>query len=195
MKRVILMGLMTAGTMMAAMPAAEQADPVPQDALVAAVEAQEPTPEPAIGIYSELPPAGVSEPVLAMDTGMPVIDVSTLPELEPAIDIDLVARCIEAEAGCEDLDGKRLVADCIYNLVDHPDYPDNATDVIMRPGTFSVVSNGAIWRVTPSEESYAAARMEIENRISWEILYFRAGRYHSFGTPWGRWGNHYFSTD
>lgn len=127
-----------------------------------------------IGIYSERP---------------------ELPEMpEPAIDIDLVARCIEAEAGTEDLDGKRLVADCIYNMVDAPEYPDNVTDVIMRPGAFSVVESGRIWSVTPSEDSYTAAYMEIENRISWEILYFRAGRYHNFGTPWGKWGTHYFST-
>ena len=128
------------------------------------------TEEPAIGLYSE-------------------------PEYrQPAIDIDLVARCIEAEAGTEDLDGKRLVADCIYNMVDCEDYPDNATDVILRPGTFSVVASGRIWKVTPSEESYAAAYMEIENRISWEIMYFRTGHYHNFGTPWGKWGAHYFST-
>lgn len=146
------------------------------------------------------------EPVVASDTQMPVIDVSTLPEpeigvyaeelpaQEPAIDIDLMARCIEAEAGTEDLDGKRLVADCILNMVDAPEYPDNVTDVIMRPGTFSVVSNGMIWKVTPSEETYRAIQMELENRISYEIMYFRTGRYHSFGTPWGKWGAHYFST-
>ena len=142
------------------------------------IEVAETIEEPEIGIYSEQPPL-VLPPV----------------ETEPVIDIDLVARCIEAEAGTEDLDGKRLVADCIYNMMDAPEYPDTATEVILRKGTFSVVSNGSIWRVTPSEDSYAAAQMEVENRISWEIMYFRTGHYHSFGTPWGKWGNHYFSTD
>ena len=117
------------------------------------------------------------------------------PEPEPEIDIDLMARCIEAEAGTEDLDGKRLVVDCILNMVDHPKYPDTVTEVIMRPGTFSVVSNGSIWQVTPSEETYKAIQMELEDRISWEVLYFRADRYHSFGTPWGKLCNTYFSTD
>lgn len=149
--------------------------PIEPEPVVADVIAED-TPEPEIGIYSEQPP------------------MVELPELEPVIDIELVARCIEAEAGTENLDGKRLVADCIYNMMDAPEYPDTATEVIMRKGTFSVVSNGSIWKVTPSVESYAAAQMEIENRISWEIMYFRTGHYHSFGTPWGKWGAHYFST-
>lgn len=159
-----------------------------------AAEMQEPAeimPEPIID--DTAPGIGIVSEQNQNEIGIGIYSERPEP-LEPAIDIDLVARCIEAEAGTEDLDGKRLVADCIYNMADAPEYPDNVTDVIMLPGAFSVVESGRIWTVTPSEDSYTAAYMEIENRISWEIMYFRAGRYHNFGTPWGKWGNHYFST-
>lgn len=46
--------------------------------------------------------------------------------------LELLAMCVEAEAGNQGLIGKRYVVDVILNRVDDEDYPDNIVDVIMQ---------------------------------------------------------------
>ena len=46
-------------------------------------------------------------------------------EEEKADELELMAICVEAEAGNQSLTGKRMVADVILNRVDNPDFPDN----------------------------------------------------------------------
>ena len=108
--------------------------------------------------------------------------------------IDLLARCIEAEAGNQGLYGKQLVFDVILNRVDDPDFPDCITDVIMQPNQFSVVLDGRINEMTPTEETYEAIRLEFEHRQNTEVLFFTAEGFSKYGTPWMKIGDHYFST-
>ena len=60
-------------------------------------------------------------------------------ELEYYYDsLELLALCVEAEAGDQGLYGKKLVADVVLNRVDSPDFPDNITDVILQCGNNGV---------------------------------------------------------
>lgn len=109
--------------------------------------------------------------------------------------LELLAVCVEAEAGNQSLEGKRMVVDVILNRVDDQDWPDTITGVITQPGEFSSYWDGGmdnIWE--PSQETFLAVQMELEGR-SWPgLYYFTANGYGRYGTPWGKVGDHYFST-
>lgn len=115
-----------------------------------------------------------------------------LEEEEWTDSLEYLAACVEAEAGNQSELGKRLVCDVILNRYDSGDY-ETLYDVINEPGQFSVVSNGMIDRVVPSEETYQAVQKELRNRTNREVLFFREGCYHKFGTPLLSEGDHYFS--
>ena len=107
---------------------------------------------------------------------------------------ELVARVIEAESGNQSILGRRLVADCIYNLAEKRGITPE--ELIMTPGVFETVSNGAIWRITPSQDTIEAMEREkdVHNRIDTKVAYFRTDHYHNFGVPYEHVGDHYFST-
>lgn len=109
-------------------------------------------------------------------------------------ELELLASCIEAEAGNQSILGKRLVADVILNRVDNPAYPNSIREVIYQPGQFAVVDNGAINTVIPTTETWQAVYKELTNRIDETILYFQAGHYGPYGEPWEQVGGHWFST-
>ena len=108
---------------------------------------------------------------------------------------ELFAKCVEAEAGTEGFIGKQYVVDVILNRVDSEKYPNTIKDVIMQKHQFEVVSNGRIYDVTPTEETYKAINTELESQLDNEITAFRMSHYHSFGTPKFHYKNHYFSID
>ena len=108
--------------------------------------------------------------------------------------LELLALCVEAEAGNQGLIGKKYVASVILNRVDDEDFPDNITDVIMQKNQFSVVLDGRIWEVEPTEETFQAVREELENRTNYEVLYFTSEGFHPCGKAWKQIGDHYFST-
>lgn len=107
--------------------------------------------------------------------------------------LEYLACCVEAEAGNQGLMGKRLVCDVILNRVDSKDFPDNIFDVINQKNQFSVVSNGRIYEVSITDETFEACRLELEKRTDTEILYFTAGGYSAFGSPAYKYKEHYFS--
>ncbi len=108
--------------------------------------------------------------------------------------LELLALCIEAEAGNQGLIGKKYVCDVILNRVDDEDFPDSITDVILQKNQFSVVLDGRIWEVEPTEETFQAVREELENRTNYEVLYFTSEGFHPCGEAWEKIGDHYFST-
>lgn len=91
-------------------------------------------------------------------------------------DLSLLAQVVEAEAGNQDLQGKRLVVDVVLNRVDSPKFPNSIPEVIYQKKQFSCLYDGnferAGWHI--SDESFEAVRLEaIEgNRIDSGILYF-----------------------
>lgn len=109
--------------------------------------------------------------------------------------IDLLERCVEAEAGNQDIFGKRMVASVILNRAGHPDFPDTIREVISQPGQFCVYRNGAIDTVTPSEETKKAVFMEIQSPVLTGLLYFSSEGFLPYGTPSEKIGDHYFNKE
>lgn len=125
------------------------------------------------------------------------VPTPTVEEITPEVilnedEFEYVARCVFAEAGNQDYLGQVYVVDCILNRYDTGSYK-TYTDVINAPGQFSVVSNGSIKKIKPSETTYKALEDELVKRTNYEIKYFRTKHYHNFGTPCFQHGDHYFS--
>lgn len=110
-------------------------------------------------------------------------------------ELEMMAICVEAEAGNQDLTGKRMVADVILNRIDDPDFPDTIEGVITQPYHFSSYWDGGMDRVRePSQDAIKAVQMELENRSYPGLLYFTAGDWPKYGKPWKKVGDHYFNT-
>lgn len=110
--------------------------------------------------------------------------------------MEMVAVCVEAEAGNQGLEGKRLVADVILNRMEDDSgiWGTTVEEVITQPGQFASYWDGGMDRVVePSEETLRAVQMEIAERGYPEIYYFREGEWPEYGTPWRKVGDHYFS--
>ena len=108
--------------------------------------------------------------------------------------MELFARCVEAEAGNQGMLGKRMVACVILNRVEDKDWPDTIVGVITKPYEFTTWWDGAIERAEPTEETYEAIRLEMEERSYPGLFYFCSTGYSEYGTPWKKVGDHYFST-
>ena len=125
-----------------------------------------------------------------------------IPEPEPIPEyplteeeINLLALVTMAEAEGESEYGKRLVIDTILNRADHEYWywPDTVTEVIYQKDQFEAMWNGRVDRCYVMEEIVQLVKEELLNRTNSEVLYFRTGRYSSYGTPAFKEGNHYFS--
>lgn len=111
-------------------------------------------------------------------------------------DLELLALCVEAEAGNQGLEGKRLVVDVVLNRVDDATgrWGDTIREVITEPGQFASYWDGGMEKIQEvSEETYRAVRMETAERGYPGIYYFREGEWSEYGTPWKKVGDHYFS--
>lgn len=109
--------------------------------------------------------------------------------------LELIAICVQAEAGNQSLTGRRMVADVILNRVDDPDFPDTIEGVITQRNQFTSYWDGGMDRVyEPDKLTIRAVQMELEHRSYPGLIYFRTGRYSRYGTPWRKVGDHYFST-
>lgn len=75
-----------------------------------------------------------------------------------ADEVDLLARLVAAEAEGEPYAGQVAVAAVILNRVQSPEFPNSISGVAYQPLAFESVMNGLIWRRTPSNEAYNAAR-------------------------------------
>lgn len=104
----------------------------------------------------------------------------------------LLAKCVEAEAGNQDLKGKRLVADVILNRVDSERFDNDIISVISAKNQFSSYADGGIAKATPSLETRLAISMELSSREDTDILYFTAGGYNAYCVPAYKHGDHYF---
>ena len=93
---------------------------------------------------------------------LPVEDETDTPESSvPVIaytdsELNLLARCIFAEAGAEDYEGQLAVAAVIINRVQNERFPDTITEVIYQHRQFECVTNGMINNAAP-ESCYQAA--------------------------------------
>lgn len=104
--------------------------------------------------------------------------------------LEMLAKCVQAEAGNQGLLGKRLVVDVILNRVDSDRFPNTVEGVISQRGQFSVYPS--MMNRVPDEETYQAICMELSNRTDADILFFSAHKYNSCCTPAYQHGDHYF---
>ena len=118
-------------------------------------------------------------------------------EKEPPITEEeryLLACLVYAEAGNQDLIGKRLVADVVFNRVDSETFPDTIEEVIYQKNQFAPVLDGGLERAFSevTDECYEAVDLELEERLDSKILYFTAEGYGAYGTRAYQHGDHYF---
>ena len=111
-----------------------------------------------------------------------------------AAELEVLAKCVEAEAGNQSIEVKRAVISVILNRVDDDDWPDTISEVIADPYEFATYWNGAMDEVTPATSTYEAIACEMETRSYPGLFYFDMDDYLPYGTPYVKMGNLYFST-
>lgn len=81
-------------------------------------------------------------------------------------DYNTLLKIVEAEAGGEDIKGKILVANVIFNRMKSPDFPSTVTEVVWEnvagSPQFSPTADGRIHTVTVSEETREAVNRAID---------------------------------
>lgn len=110
-------------------------------------------------------------------------------------ELELLAAVVEAEAGNQDMIGKRLVVDVVLNRVDSPLFPDTITEVLEQLGQFSTMWNGAVKDAGyhMQQDDYDAVMMEVTGkRLDYDIYFFTAGEYNASCKPAYIHGDHYF---
>lgn len=102
-------------------------------------------------------------------------------------EILLMERVTMSEASVEPYEGKVMVAKTIINRAKL----NNQTieEVVYAPYQYSFADNGK-----PTEEVKQAVQDAINDAdLPEDLIYFRQGGYHEFGSPYIHVGNHYFS--
>ena len=129
--------------------------------------------------------------------GIPVTDLTEedIKEMDYWGELELLAAVVEAEAGNQDMIGKRLVVDVVLNRVDSPLFPDTITEVLEQPGQFTTMWNGAVEDAGyhMQQDDYDAVMMEVTGkRLDYDIYFFTAGEYNASCKPAYIHGDHYF---
>lgn len=97
-------------------------------------------------------------------------------------ELEALLRIVEAEAGCEDEEGKLLVANVVLNRLNSDKFPDSITEIVFQRENgvtqFSPVADGSYYKVMISEETVdAVGRALAGEDISRGALYFAARKY------------------
>lgn len=112
-------------------------------------------------------------------------------------------RLVEAEAGNQSMEGRRMVCDLVLNRVASEEFYDDILNVIFEEDEngycqFSPVGNGYLYQVTPSEETIEAVKLSLSgDRILPEgVLFFcktdcMTGWFYT-REVWGTEGDHTF---
>ena len=111
-------------------------------------------------------------------------------------DFELMGKTVFAEAKTEEFEGQVAVAEVILNRVESENFPDTVEEVIKQDGAFSTWGNGSVEAAPLDDECLEAVQDAVNERIFPDsVVYFREGRFHSFGTPYTVIGHHYFSSE
>ena len=113
-------------------------------------------------------------------------------------DLNLLAKCVHAEARGESYVGQVAVAAVILNRVKSPDFPNTIAGVIYQPWAFTAVNDGQI-NLSPNQTAFNAARDALNG---WDPTY-GALYYYNAKTATNKWiysktttvtiGNHIFA--
>ena len=107
-------------------------------------------------------------------------------------DKELIAKTVQAEAGNQSLEGKRLVCAVILNRVEHEAFPDSVEKVLSQPGQFTTYKKLGYTDITWQDQ--LAVQMEMESRSNTEVLFFNCGGYIPNTNKLMKFEDHYFST-
>lgn len=139
-----------------------------------------------------------SEPTVVVNSNIQRMELASgieiqIEETEEIItehEYNLLLRVCMSECGGkhgEPLEGKVAVVETILNRCEI--YDKTIEEVVYDPNQYSVADNGE-----PDETVRKAVDIAlISNTYPDDMIYFRSGYYHSFGTPYRQIGNHYFS--
>lgn len=99
-------------------------------------------------------------------------------------DYQCLLQIVQAEAGCEDIEGKMLVAGVVLNRVEDESFPDSVVEVVMQKEgevyQFSPVGNGSYSHAQVSEETKEAVERVLQGEDLTEgALYFASRQYAS----------------
>ena len=91
----------------------------------------------------------------------------------------MLLRIVEAEATCEDVKGRMLVANVILNRVLSEKFPDSIAEVVFQNNgvtyQFSPIKDGRYWTVNVSEETKEAVERVLAGEdYSQGAMYFAA---------------------
>lgn len=119
-------------------------------------------------------------------SGQRVVDCSELQRNSKYLleqeDLEVLLRIVEAEAGCEDEEGKLLVANVILNRLNSEKFPDSIPEIVFQRengvSQFSPTVDGSYHKVQISEETVSAVGRALAGEdISQGALYFAARKY------------------
>lgn len=86
---------------------------------------------------------------------------------------EMLCKICEAEATGEGLDGKVLVANCIFNRIYDNNFPNTIKDVIFEKKQFSPIIDGRYYKVEVTQETIQAVDLVLEYMdYSQGALYF-----------------------
>lgn len=123
------------------------------------------------------------EMVASVSSGQRVVDYEVLEQTKKYRlsdkDYEALLRIVEAEAGCEDQNGKLLVANVVLNRVNSAKFPNTVWDVVMQKeqgvAQFSPTVDGRYQSVSVSEDTKEAVERALYGEdISEGALYFCA---------------------
>lgn len=111
----------------------------------------------------------------------------------------MLAALVMAEAGNQDLTGKKLVVDTVLNRVADPDFPDTIEGVVYQKNQYSVVWNGQMGKYLEGREAitddcFTAVNEELIDQVDYAVIYFNAGGWPGYGTRLYKYGDHYFAS-
>lgn len=133
-----------------------------------------------------------AEPIKQVTAAEIVEEVTETEEEEPKAPIlsdqELIAMVVMSEAGNQDMLGKCAVASVVLNRCDY--FGLTVESVVKAKGQFSFPYYGIV-----SEDCYRAVEIAEQSRDLFPatMLYFRNTKYHNFGIPYEKIGDHYFS--
>jgi len=89
-------------------------------------------------------------------------------------ELDLFYRLVESESGNQEFDGRVAVANVVLNRLANKYFPNTITEVIYQKNQFSVVDNGMIDAVKPSDITIKAVEAALTGTmvVPEEVMYF-----------------------
>ncbi len=140
---------------------------------------------------------GIVGPKTAAALGM-TISGSKTSNTQSSSDLNLLAKCVHAEARGEPYTGQVAVAAVILNRVKSPSFPNTIAGVIYQPYAFTAVNDGQI-NLSPNSSAFKAAQDALNGwDPTYGCLYYYNPKTATSSWIWSRQtvitiGNHVFA--